>query len=435
MTSYYVFVSTEDDKRLVKGGIGTYLGLLVSVLGEIRPDCEVDWVTQAPGATDFTEEDRNVRRHYLSRVAADGADLPLTEYSEVVDSYVTALCDRILSAGEDRRIYVEAPDWEGLLATYFTGCTDRRVLKISRVHSPLSVCLPYNELELTAENRRQLERERRQMLESDILSAPTRYMLEAATAHAFRESDRIPPAVVIPSGLDTHNFGPGHSSRAEALTLLGELAETELPHSASWVFVVGSLELRKGVRIVQRAVPGILSCFPDARFCFIGHYRTEGEGDLTANSKLTRREVLEMVPDHCRDRIHFAGYVDHALMPRILAGGDLFLFCYLCDNFPNALAEVALTERPLVALLRGGIPEMLCVDGRCLAMTIPDGPEEVVGDRLVAIVRDHRSNPENGFRLASKLRSHLLRSFSPETVGDRMAETYRCALERKLAGT
>ncbi len=117
MTSYYVFVSTEDDKRLVKGGIGTYLGLLVSVLGEIRPDCEVDWVTQAPGATDFTEEDRNVRRHYLSRVAADGADLPLSEYSEVVDSYVTALCDRILSAGEDRRIYVEAPDWEGLLAT------------------------------------------------------------------------------------------------------------------------------------------------------------------------------------------------------------------------------------------------------------------------------------------------------------------------------
>lgn len=57
--------------------------------------------------------------------------------------------------------------------------------------------------------------------------------------------------------------------------------------------------------------------------------------------------------------IVFANYIDHKLLPDIVASGDLFPIMSLGDNFPGTVAEISLAAKPILALKRGGVAEML----------------------------------------------------------------------------
>lgn len=59
-----IFVSSEDDKHLVKGGIGTYLGIFTRVLAKEHPEFNITWISQSSNNTEFEEQDGNVRRIY-----------------------------------------------------------------------------------------------------------------------------------------------------------------------------------------------------------------------------------------------------------------------------------------------------------------------------------------------------------------------------------
>lgn len=55
--NYYIIVSTEDHIELVKGGIGTYLGLLFQYLKERLGNVRLIWITESPSSNFFVGKD------------------------------------------------------------------------------------------------------------------------------------------------------------------------------------------------------------------------------------------------------------------------------------------------------------------------------------------------------------------------------------------
>ncbi|NNE18899.1 MAG: glycosyltransferase family 4 protein [Myxococcales bacterium] len=423
----YVFVSTEDDRHLVKGGIGTYLGLLTRVLA--RRGHPVDWVTQSPTANSFSEAEGGVSRRYLCRSPSESRARFGDRLARCVESIVSAS----RAADPDAPIFVEAPDWEGTLADSFESwAASEQVLRITRTHTPLVLCLGNNRLEATNENLEQIDRERRQMTNSDLLSSPTRYTLGATLKFALG-GEAPCGTVVVPNCVDAARFRPDFSTEGVALERLRELTGVSLSADRCRLFVVGSLEHRKGVGVLQRAIPALFDLSPELELCWLGHNLSDTGSQVSANAKLTKEAFYNPIPQRFRDRVHLCGFVDHDVLPEIYPAADLFIFCYLSDNFPGALTEVGLSARPMVTLMRGGIPEIVTREGRPLTLGINAASESEIASQLVDAVRTFLLNRESAEALAAELNSHLRERFGEEEIVDQMQQAYRSAHEKKCA--
>lgn len=429
-----VYVSSEDDIHLVKGGIGTAVGLFANTLRDHFPDCRVHWISESPRPEAFVERSGTITRHYLNRWRR-GARLPLSQFSLEVDRRLRAVIAASTAAG--RRCIVEAADWEGLAEPCFsrplpTGVRSERLLKISRLHTPMAVCSQLNRLPRTAENLEQMRREHRQLLASDLLSAPTAYILQRTRDEVLGADGAWPASTVIPNCTPQKLPQRPTLGRNEALARLSRLSGLTLRQDAFHVFTLGSLEVRKGARIVQNAVTELFTRFPDCELTWIGH---AGEsGDLNANTKISAETFLQEIPAALHPRVHLTGYLEHQELLELLPAADLYALCYLGDNFPGALLEIAMASVPMVVLARGGIPEMVQAADGPLAFLIEDGPDEQLPRHLVAAIAQARSQMERARSQAAALRRHVADRFDPVAVTSRLLERYRAQLEAKAAG-
>ena len=426
-----VYVTTEDDVHLVKGGIGTAIGLFAKTINDHFPSCRVHWVTESPECREFVECRGRITRHYLNRFH-NGTRLPLSDFCVYIDLRLSRLVEAIAVAG--RPCVVEAPDWEGLAERYFTRPLCSNVLKVSRLHTPMAVCGQLNELSQTLENVEQMRRERAQLLASDLLSSPTHFILNRTLDDVLGTDHRLPPSVVIPNCAPVPDSESPSLNRAQALAHLNQLGGLKLRVDDFHVFVLGSLEIRKGAAIVQQAIAALFARFPDCHLTWIGHLSTP-EKELNANTKIGSQAFLDGIAPHLRSRVHLTGYVEHRLLLEVLPAADLYALCYLGDNFPGALLEIALAGVPMVLLGRGGIPEMIRGPGGPMAFMIDDAPDERLPGHLVAAIARARAQPGLARAQAAALRRHVLQSFHPITMTSRLLGAYQASIDAKTGQT
>lgn len=420
--THYILVSTEDDKYLVTGGIGTYTGLLSQHLAKTYPDMDVTWYAESPDRYFSEEEGSNLHRHYLSLLGEDGQRISNQNYRANLQERIQRQLSNIFSENPESKVVIEAPEWQGLLADLFEEIDDPRVVKISRIHTPLSVLLQLQD-NPPAQPGGQVTREYKQMNRSDLLSSPTQYMLNAtlnAAPPGLRPDTR---SIVIPNPINTADFSKESSSREEAVNLFREHTGCDIQADNYNIFVIGRVEKRKGIGIITDAAKKIVEAIPNAHIYFLGRHSQDNQGTEQHPSP---SDILETLPADVHDHIHFAGYVDHGLLPDLMAAGDVFPICYLRDNFPGVLAEVGLSKRPIIAYLKGGVPEMVrAEDGSYLAQTIPgEVSVEEASDALAQGIEEIYRHPEQAQRKADALCSHLRKSYDTGTLVNQMLESY-----------
>lgn len=425
-----IYVTTEDDVHLVKGGIGTAIGLFAKTISDHFPSCRVHWITESPECREFVEYSGSITRYYLNRFR-NGTRLPLSEFSAYVDLRLGRLVKAI--AADGRSCVVEAPDWEGLAERCFARSFYRNVLKVSRLHTPMLVCGQLNHLSQTLENAEQMRRERAQLLASDLLSAPTHFILNRTLAEVLGTDRLLPPSVVVPNCAPVPESEAPSLNRAQALARLNQIAGLKLRVDDFHVFVIGSLEIRKGAAIVQQAIPALLARFPDCHLTWIGHFSTSEE--LNANTKISSQAFLDAIPPHLRSRVHLTGYVRHRLLLEVLPAADLYALCYLGDNFPGVLLEIALAGVPMVLLGRGGIPEMIQGPDGLMAFMIEDAADERLPGHFVAAITRARAQPGLARAQAVALRRHVLESFHPIAITSRLLGAYQACSDAKSGQT
>lgn len=124
--NFYIIVSTEDHQELIKGGIGTYLGLLKKAFLQFLPKVQLIWLTESPNNKFFVHKEKNCRIFYLPK-----------SHGNIKDK-IEKNCFRIyktISCNKSNRLIIEAPDWEGLLSNLYQRNLEKNTLKITRLHS------------------------------------------------------------------------------------------------------------------------------------------------------------------------------------------------------------------------------------------------------------------------------------------------------------
>jgi glycosyltransferase involved in cell wall biosynthesis len=155
------------------------------------------------------------------------------------------------------------------------------------------------------------------------------------------EADKI---TVHYTGLDRDRFRPFDHPQLRS-QLSRELGFV-LPDNAPVLACVGALIERKGQGIAIAALPAI----PDARLVLIG------KGEDAA--RLRALAISEGVAD----RVHFAGSVDHDLMPLLLSAADVMVLPTVAEGLANAWVEALACGTPVVTSDVGGARELITCD-------------------------------------------------------------------------
>lgn len=153
------------------------------------------------------------------------------------------------------------------------------------------------------------------------------------------------------TGLDRDRFRPfGHTQlRSQLSRELG----FEMPDNAPLLACVGALIERKGQGIAIEALRDI----PGARLVLIG----KGEDEARLRALAVSEGVAE--------RVHFAGSIDHDLMPLILSASDVMVLPTVSEGLANAWVEALACGTPVVTSDVGGARELISCDtaGRLVA--------------------------------------------------------------------
>ncbi|WP_428027647.1 glycosyltransferase [Altererythrobacter sp.] len=143
------------------------------------------------------------------------------------------------------------------------------------------------------------------------------------------------------TGLDRGRFRPLDSPGLRA-KLARELG-FDLPDGAPLLVTVGALIERKG----QDIALGSLAALPQARLILVG--KGEDEAHL-------RRLAKDL---GIADRVHFAGSVDHEVLPEILSAADVMALPTRSEGLANAWVEALACGTPVVTCDVGGASELI----------------------------------------------------------------------------
>jgi glycosyltransferase involved in cell wall biosynthesis len=203
------------------------------------------------------------------------------------------------------------------------------------------------------------------------------------------------PVTVIHNGVDTDHFCPQQAER----NLAG------LPAEARVIVSVGRLVGWKGLHIIIEALAGLPADV---------HYLIIGEG--------SEREALQQFAERLgvAARVHFAGRVAHADLPRWLSLGDVFVQPSIGEEaFGISLVEAMACGLPVLAADNGGMREIVLPGST--GQLLPPGEPATWRDALASLL-------DGGARaMGTAARSRAVDHFTWASNA--------AALERMLAGT
>ena len=194
------------------------------------------------------------------------------------------------------------------------------------------------------------------------------------------------------TGLDRDRFRPLEHTQLRR-QLSGELGFA-IPDNAPLIACVGALIERKGQAILIRALGDI----PGARLVLVGTGEDEGALRTLAAS------------EGVAERVHFAGSVDHDLMPLILSAADVMALPTASEGLANAWVEALACGTPVVTCDVGGARELITSEtaGRLVERTpaaVAAGINAVLNNppprEAVAALTEHFSWDANAAALAA----------------------------------
>lgn len=146
---------------------------------------------------------------------------------------------------------------------------------------------------------------------------------------------------------------------------------------------------------------------PEAKFLLVG--------DGPWRAKL---EAWAAEPE-LRGRVHLAGLVPPAEVPRWVAGMDVLVHLSQREGLPRAVVQALAAGKPVVAHALDGTPEVVA-DGECGFLVPPDDTTTLV-ERVRRLLRD----PALAANMGRRGQARVLNEFTVETMVRRMDELYR----------
>lgn len=226
---------------------------------------------------------------------------------------------------------IEVPDW-GAETIFFEKY--RKVPIVVRLHTPLKVWLKYNKNNFGKVAKKMLRWENYMIKHADLITCCSK-----ALKNIIIKDFRIPPndIFVTPNPANIKNF----------------YYDKNIKKNDELLFV-GSLEERKGVIVLAKALNVVFKEYPNLKIKFIGK-------DTTRNSKniSTIEYIKEIVEAKYQDNLIFVGQIPNYDLNLHLNQAKVGIFPSLFDNFPYVILESMITGIHIVGSKNSGMVEML----------------------------------------------------------------------------
>lgn len=163
---------------------------------------------------------------------------------------------------------------------------------------------------------------------------------------------------VIPNGVDITRFQPAKDAQSVRTKIRNRMG---IPHDAHVIVTVSRLVKKNGVADMIEAM----------------HYMDGSVHLLVVGGGELEDELREKAAHStAKDRIHFAGIVEHSLVPTYLWASDVFCRPSLSEGLGNVFLEAIAAGLPIVGTHVGGITDFL-VDGETGFVCEPEDSKSI----------------------------------------------------------
>ncbi|MCK6541059.1 glycosyltransferase family 4 protein [bacterium] len=184
-------------------------------------------------------------------------------------------------------------------------------------------------------------------------------------------------------------------------------------HKTKDLLFVGAIERRKGIFELMRALPIIISRFPDVRL------RIVGSGDRKTLSEL-KQLTKELQVD---ERIDWLGFQNADEIKKLHDKSCILLHPSYIDNSPNSVVEAMVSGLPVIASNVGGIPSIIQDGVTGLLCNARD--ENDLAKKAILLL----ANDDLRLKLSENARKNTLTRNHPTEVARRTVDIYKKIIE------
>jgi len=191
----------------------------------------------------------------------------------------------------------------------------------------------------------------------------------------------------------------------------------DMPRNGNEILYAGTVNRRKGVEELFRAIPEVLAKRPGTRFRIVGAISGR-ESESKSKGENLDRYLLSLLPDGCRSSVEFLGRIPHGELPLLYNRAAVCVFPSLAEAFGLTCVEAMACGRPVVMTNQASGPEIV-EDGVSGLLADPRDAQQVA-DCLLRILE----NPELQERLGKAARQRAEGKFSLHRLAEATLEEY-----------
>lgn len=205
---------------------------------------------------------------------------------------------------------------------------------------------------------------------------------------------------ILYEGIDLEKYKPG-------IDFSKTKREFKLGDNNKIVTMIGRIQEWKGQEYFIKAIPYVLSEFPETHFLVVGE-PTFKQDDAYFDKIKDAVRILNI-----QNRVTFTGFREN--IPEIIAASDIIVHASI-EHEPQSLVirEAMSMEKPVIATNIGGHLDY-AVDGINLLL-IPSKDEKALSGAIIKLLKD----PELRFRIGKEARETVVRRFSIDTCIEKM---------------
>ena len=234
---------------------------------------------------------------------------------------------------------------------------------------------------------------------ADAIVVPSRWSRDSLIRH-----ERVNPAKirVIPNAAEPREL------TTERSAVRAELGFTDADRL---IIIAAMLRPEKAQDVVVRALPAIVSRWPEAQLLVVG--------GGTAQSPSGTRPELERAAASAGviDRVHFLGHRHD--VAELVAAADVAVLSSAHENFPLSLLEYMESGTPIVATAVGGVPEM--IEDRVHGLLVPPGDSRRMAEAISTVLSDAGAAQTR----AEAARSRRQEAYNWPVIAAQVADLYR----------
>lgn len=382
-------VHEEYPKETNFGGIATYQKILSKELSKLGHQVTV--ITRGLKENEEYYDD-NVK---VIRIFNPMGNNSLDDYKKYREEVNQKIIELVNNSEID---IIETPDWGAETIKYLPK---RKIPIVVKLHTPLCVWQEYNKSGLGDPlNSEMLKWEKECIYNADKIISCSNILLKKLKKY-YQDLDYSKIEVIPnPANLD--------------------IIRNYKNHNILNVLYVGSLEQRKGVDILAKAIPIFMEKLDrkDIKFIFIGK-------DTNRNDKnISMIEYIKnIVPLEYHQDLEFIGQIDNFKINDYYGKCMMGIVPSVFDNLPYVAQEMLLNEMPVIASDNTGVKEMIINYKSGLLFKNLDYVD--LANKMYELYSDDNLR----LKLINNSRKYILEKHNPKKIVNKMIKLYEETIE------